>query len=58
MFCSDLREKHEDKISIQGLDAETMAILLTYTYTSKTLITQHTVQKILEAASLFQVTLS
>ncbi|XP_062384016.1 kelch-like protein 6 [Sardina pilchardus] len=56
MFCSDLREKHEDKISIKGLDAETMEILVNYTYTSKALITQHNVQKILEAASLFQFT--
>ncbi|KAL2097896.1 hypothetical protein ACEWY4_007103 [Coilia grayii] len=56
MFCSDLKEKHEDKIIIKGLDADTMAILLNYTYTSKALITQNTVQKILEAASLFQFT--
>lgn len=57
MFCSDLKEKHEDNIIIKGLDADTMAILLNYTYTSKALITQNTVQKILEAASLFQVTI-
>ncbi|KAG7457085.1 hypothetical protein MATL_G00242790 [Megalops atlanticus] len=54
MFCNDLREKHEDRILIQGVDAETMRVLLDYTYTSKVLITKHNVQKTLEAASLFQ----
>ncbi|KAJ8389552.1 hypothetical protein AAFF_G00117890 [Aldrovandia affinis] len=54
MFCNDLKEKHEDRILIHGVDAETMRILLDYTYTSKVLITKHNVQKTLEAASLFQ----
>lgn len=55
MFCNDLREKHEEEIHIKGVEAETMAVLLDYTYTSKVLITKQNVQKILEAASLFQV---
>ncbi|XP_060097880.1 kelch-like protein 6 [Heteronotia binoei] len=54
MFCNDLKEKHEDDIVIKGVDAETMQILLDYTYTSKVLITKENVQKVLEAASLFQ----
>ncbi|KAL4624735.1 kelch-like protein 6 isoform X1 [Arapaima gigas] len=54
MFCSNLREKHEDRIQIKGVDAETMKILLDYTYTSKMHITKQNVQKTLEAASLFQ----
>ncbi|KAG5847564.1 hypothetical protein ANANG_G00127480 [Anguilla anguilla] len=54
MFCNDLREKYEDRILIQGVDAETMRVLLAYTYTSKVQITKHNVQKTLEAASLFQ----
>ncbi|KAJ6669142.1 hypothetical protein lerEdw1_007951 [Lerista edwardsae] len=54
MFCNDLKEKYEEKIVIKGVDAETMQILLDYTYTSKVLITNENVQKILEAASLFQ----
>ncbi|XP_030630434.1 kelch-like protein 6 [Chanos chanos] len=54
MFCNDLREKHEDSVVIRGLDAETMDILLEYTYTGKAPITGHNVQKTLEAASLFQ----
>ncbi|XP_072560523.1 kelch-like protein 6 isoform X3 [Paramormyrops kingsleyae] len=55
MFCNDLREKREEQIHIKGVEAETMAVLLDYTYTSKVLITKQNVQKILEAASLFQV---
>ncbi|XP_053163755.1 kelch-like protein 6 isoform X2 [Hemicordylus capensis] len=54
MFCNDLKEKYEEKIVIRGVDAETMQILLDYTYTSKVLITKENVQKVLEAASLFQ----
>lgn len=55
MFCNDLREKHEESVNIKGLDAETMRNLLEYTYTSKVTITKDNVQKMLEAASLFQV---
>lgn len=55
MFCNDLREKHEESVNIKGLDADTMRILLEYTYTSKVTITKDNVQKTLEAASLFQV---
>lgn len=58
MFCNDLREKYEEKIILKGVDAETMNILLDYTYTSKMLITKQNVQKVLEAASLFQVQIS
>ncbi|XP_072896851.1 kelch-like protein 6 isoform X2 [Hemitrygon akajei] len=54
MFCNDLKEKHEEKIVIKGVDASTMETLLDYTYTSKVYITKYNVQRILEAASLFQ----
>uniref|UniRef100_A0A8C1SXT1 Kelch-like family member 6 n=1 Tax=Cyprinus carpio TaxID=7962 RepID=A0A8C1SXT1_CYPCA len=55
MFCNDLREKHEENINIKGIDADTMRILLEYTYTSKVIITKDNVQRMLEAASLFQL---
>lgn len=55
MFCNDLREKHEENVNIKGIDADTMGILLEYTYTSKVIITEDNVQRMLEAASLFQV---
>ncbi|XP_053565852.1 kelch-like protein 6 [Bombina bombina] len=54
MFCNELKEKYEEKIIIKGVDAETMAVILDYTYTSKVVITKANVQKVLEAASLFQ----
>ncbi|GCB60537.1 hypothetical protein scyTo_0014187 [Scyliorhinus torazame] len=54
MFCNDLKEKHEEKIVIKGVDADTMQMLVDYTYTSKVYITRQNVQRILEAASLFQ----
>ncbi|XP_067219965.1 kelch-like protein 6 isoform X2 [Chanodichthys erythropterus] len=54
MFCNDLREKHEENVNLKGLDADTMRILLEYTYTSKITITKDNVQRMLEAASLFQ----
>uniref|UniRef100_A0A8C4X7B4 Kelch-like family member 6 n=1 Tax=Erpetoichthys calabaricus TaxID=27687 RepID=A0A8C4X7B4_ERPCA len=54
MFCNNLKEKNEDKIVIKGVDSETMKILIDYTYTSRVLLTKYNVQKILEAASLFQ----
>ncbi|XP_021112046.1 kelch-like protein 6 isoform X1 [Heterocephalus glaber] len=54
MFCNDLKEKYEKKIVIKGVDAETMHTLLDYTYTSKALITKQNVQRVLEAANLFQ----
>lgn len=55
MFCNDLKEKYEKRIIIKGVDAETMHTLLNYTYTSKALITKQNVQRVLEAANLFQV---
>lgn len=54
MFCSGLRESHEDCVEIKGLDSGTMRSLLEYTYTSRALLTHSNVQRILEAASQFQ----
>ncbi|KAK2860791.1 hypothetical protein Q7C36_004957 [Tachysurus vachellii] len=54
MFCTDLRERYEQCVNIQGIDAEDMRMLLDYTYTSKVHISKDNVQKTLEAASLFQ----
>ncbi|KAF7706032.1 kelch-like protein 6 [Silurus meridionalis] len=54
MFCTDLREKYEECVNIQGIDAEDMKMLLDYIYTSRVHITKDNVQKTLEAASLFQ----
>lgn len=57
MFRSGLRESHEECVEIKGLDSGTMHSLLEYTYTSRALLTHTNVQRILEAASQFQVKL-
>lgn len=54
MFCSGLKESHEERVEIKGLDSGTMRSLLEYTYTSRVLLTHSNVQRILEAASQFQ----
>lgn len=55
MFCSGLKESHEERVEIRGLDSGTMRSLLEYTYTSQALFTFSNVQRILEAACQFQV---
>ncbi|KAM9710114.1 kelch-like protein 6 [Menidia menidia] len=54
MFCSGLKESHEDCVEMKGVDSGTMSSLLEYTYTSKALLTHSNVQRILEAACQFQ----
>ncbi|KAM4559421.1 kelch-like protein 6 [Odontesthes bonariensis] len=54
MFCSGLKESHEECVEIKGVDSGTMRSLLEYTYTSRALLTHSNVQGILEAASQFQ----
>ncbi|XP_053184696.1 kelch-like protein 6 [Scomber japonicus] len=54
MFCSGLKESHEERVEIRGLDSGTMRSLLEYTYTSQALFTFSNVQRILEAACQFQ----
>lgn len=55
MFCNGLKESHEERVHIKGLDSRTMQTLLQYTYTSRAHFTCSNVQRILEAASQFQV---
>lgn len=54
MFCSGLRESHEERVEMKGLESATMRTLLDYTYTGRALLTETNVQRILEAASQFQ----
>ncbi|KAM3862011.1 kelch-like protein 6 [Diretmus argenteus] len=54
MFCSGLKESHEERVEMKGVDIGTMRALLDYTYTSQAVITHTNVQGILEAASQFQ----
>lgn len=55
MFCNGLKESHEERVEIKGLDSGTMSVLLDYTYTSRAHLTHTNVQRVLEAASQFQV---
>ncbi|XP_047226754.1 kelch-like protein 6 isoform X2 [Girardinichthys multiradiatus] len=53
-YFSGLKETHEERVEIKGLDSGTMCSLLEYTYTSRAFLTPSNVQRILEAASQFQ----
>lgn len=55
MFCNGLRESHEERVDLKGVDSEVMRVLLEYTYTSQAHLTHSNVQQILEAACQFQV---
>ncbi|XP_075870673.1 kelch-like protein 6 isoform X1 [Nelusetta ayraudi] len=54
MFCNGLRESHEERVDLKGVDSEVMRVLLEYTYTSQAHLTHSNVQQILEAACQFQ----
>lgn len=56
MFCNGLRESHEERVDLKGVDSQVMRVLLEYTYTSQVHLTHSNVQQILEAACQFQVT--
>ncbi|KAK1344099.1 hypothetical protein QTO34_014658 [Cnephaeus nilssonii] len=61
ILCVDIQEFSCHRVVLAAAsnyfrsDAETMHTLLDYTYTSKALITKQNVQRVLEAANLFQV---
>ncbi|XP_070542952.1 kelch-like protein 24 isoform X2 [Ptychodera flava] len=55
MFSADLRERREDKITIQNVKAESMSLILEFAYTSRVTITEQNVQSLLEASDLFQI---
>ncbi|XP_069569730.1 kelch-like protein 6 [Brachyistius frenatus] len=54
MFCSGLKESHEERVEIKGVDSDTMRCLLEYTYTSRAVLTHSNVERILEAGNQFQ----
>uniref|UniRef100_H2YQY1 BTB domain-containing protein n=1 Tax=Ciona savignyi TaxID=51511 RepID=H2YQY1_CIOSA len=56
MFCASYREKDQPSVSIKGVTAEVMKILIRYAYTSYLEITEDNAQTVLEAASLLQFT--
>jgi len=55
MFSGSLAEAKLSTVTLQGVDGETLSLLLDYAYTSYILITRHNVQSILSAANLIQI---
>ena len=54
MFTLDMRERSDELITLPGIDADILDVLLTYVYTSRVTITQSNVQSLLEASDLLQ----
>ncbi len=55
MFSSDLAESKQEKVTINGVDAAMIKLLLDYAYTSEVFINKSNVQSLLSAANLLQV---
>ena len=56
MFTTDLAERDQKVITINGVDATSMALVIRYMYTGEVSVTSDTVQNVLSAANLFQLT--
>ena len=55
MFSVDLKESQQDKITIKGVEADMIRVLVDYAYTSNVKITKSNVQSLLSAANLLRV---
>jgi kelch-like protein 9/13 len=55
MFTNEMKEKEQEVISLQGISAKTMRILLDCVYSEKVEFTIENVQEILPAAALLQL---
>ena len=55
MFCSELAESKQHKVTIKDIDEYAMEILIDYCYTSKITVDEKSVQTVLPAACLLQV---
>ncbi len=53
MFVRDMLESKQERINLQGVDAEAMQLLVQFAYTAKLEITTANVQTLMTAASLF-----
>ncbi|XP_053323393.1 kelch-like protein 38 [Spea bombifrons] len=54
MFCNNFRESSEERVTLNGVDPETLRQIILYVYTGEILITQENVFHLIEAASMFQ----
>ncbi|XP_078612132.1 kelch-like protein 24 [Branchiostoma floridae x Branchiostoma japonicum] len=55
MFSNELAESHQEKVTINGVEAPMIELLLGYAYTSEIVITKMNVQSLLAAANLLEV---
>lgn len=55
MFASDMAESRQSKISINGVEAPMIRMLIDYAYTSEVLITKSNVQSLLSASNLLEI---
>ncbi|XP_066970554.1 kelch-like protein diablo isoform X2 [Macrobrachium rosenbergii] len=56
MFLSNLAESQQEHITLSGVDANMVSLLIDYAYTSSIMITESNVQSLLSAANLLEVT--
>ena len=55
MFTTDLMERDKSEVTINGVDALSMELIIRYLYTGKVELETDTVQNLLSAANLFQL---
>ncbi|XP_076065534.1 kelch-like protein 24 isoform X2 [Oratosquilla oratoria] len=55
MFLSSLAESQQEHITLSGVDANMVGLLLEYAYTSRITITKNNVQNLLSASNLLEV---
>ncbi|XP_063780465.1 kelch-like protein 38 [Pseudophryne corroboree] len=54
MFCNNFRESGQARVTLMGIDSETLHQIITYVYTGEILITLHNVFQLIQGASLLQ----
>ncbi|XP_002731630.1 kelch-like protein 24 [Saccoglossus kowalevskii] len=54
MFSSDLRERHEERVTLYNVQADCMELLLDFSYTGKIVFTSRNAQDVLETADFLQ----
>ncbi|XP_050389710.1 kelch-like protein 40a isoform X4 [Patella vulgata] len=55
MFSNNMAERHQEKVTLNDMDAQTLSLVLDYIYTGQVMLTEETVQNLLSASNLFQL---
>ncbi|KAK6167195.1 hypothetical protein SNE40_021287 [Patella caerulea] len=55
MFSNNMAESHQEKVTLNDMDAQTLSLVLDYIYTGQVMLTEETVQNLLSASNLFQL---